>query len=56
LFIVNLPVVQLFIPDCSLVFISERLFPANQWKYQPDQYLAISGTAFAFQLGSLDSK
>jgi hypothetical protein len=56
LFIVNPSIVQLFIPDCSLLFINERLLPANPVKNQPDQGFVISGTAFALKLGSLDSK
>ncbi|WP_216600901.1 hypothetical protein, partial [Pseudomonas thivervalensis] len=56
LFIVNPLVAQLFIPDCSLVFINERIFFASPRKYKQNQLVVNSGTAFAFAFGSLDSK
>jgi hypothetical protein len=41
---------------CSFSFINERSFLKDKRKNQQDHELVISGTAFAFRLGSLDSK
>jgi len=56
LFIVNPLIVQLFILDCSLVFINERIFLTDFAEIQANQWVEKSGTPFAFQLRSLDSK